>query len=82
MSADREPYQFKRCMFFAWHDIKRVWKSYVIGTKQEAFFGTSIETLERKYISERRERCSWKYLPHEIRGIIMEIKHGVFDQGK
>lgn len=58
----REPYTLKRCMKFAWHDIKRVWNAYVIGD------------------------CSWgkngHFMRHEIKCILLEIKHGVFDQGK
>ncbi len=51
--CDREPYSFKRCMSWAWHDIKRVSKHW--------------------------RDCN---LRHEIKCIILEIKHGVFDQGK
>jgi len=53
--------------FFAKCDIQRVWKSYIIGTNDEDF---------------GRLRCNWRWLPSEIKDIILEIKHGVLDQGK
>ena len=77
MCNDREPYTFKRCMFFVKCDIRRVWKAYFLGSRS-ADFNKSGEVI---YTGER-QRCSWKWLPSEFKGIIMEIKHGVFDQGK
>jgi len=74
MCNDREPYSFKRCMFFAKCDIKRVWKAY--------FFPKQSELEKDMWGEQKQERCGWKYLPHEFKCIIMEIKHGVFDQGK
>lgn len=86
MTADvcREPYSFRRCMSFAWHDIRRVIRAYFIGVRRTDLVKDG-EFYKRKEYG-KRERCSWGkngfYLRHEIKCIILEIKHGVFDQGK
>lgn len=82
--CDRQPYQFKRCMRIAWSDIKRVWRAYITGAKVYDIVkvGDSYESIE----SGPRYRCGWGknciYMRYELRCIIMEIKHGIFDQGK
>ena len=87
MCNDRELYSFKRCMFFAWHDIRRVWKAYIIGDMIEEYITWSLpDGKVRAIVPRHRERCGWgkygKCMRNELGYIMMEIKHGIFDQGK
>ncbi len=79
----REPYAFKRCMSFAWHDIRRVISAYIIGSKQVDLIKDGDFYKRVEY--GKKERCSWgkngHYMKYEIKCIILEVKHGIFDRG-